>query len=183
MTDATTERAMQIIWEDVDALLEVWRSSAATTAECFLDACESPIEKLMLASLAFVFHQDWGPALNPHPAFVCADPNDRLLIEPQKQIGAYRADFAITHRHAVATGMVCEVRAVVECDGHAFHEKTPEQAIRDKTRDREMTSEGWMVLRFSGREIVHNPRQCAETVREAVRKEHMRQVHRFVESL
>ena len=35
-----------------------------------------------------------------------------------------------------------EIRIVVECDGHDFHEKTKEQAARDKSRERDLRSGG-----------------------------------------
>jgi len=45
------------------------------------------------------------------------------------------------------------IRLVVECDGHDFHEKTKEQAKRDKQRDRKLVMDGVLVLRYSGSEI------------------------------
>ena len=43
----------------------------------------------------------------------------------------------------------------VECDGHEFHEKTKQQAARDKARDRD---------RFTGSEIWKDPGACADEV-------------------
>lgn len=49
----------------------------------------------------------------------------------------------------------------VECDGHDFHEKTKQQAQRDKRRDRDIQQLGWNVMRFTGAEIWKNPWACA----------------------
>lgn len=45
------------------------------------------------------------------------------------------------------------VALAVECDGHDFHEKTKEQARRDKSRDRILISHGIHTIRFTGSEI------------------------------
>ena len=50
---------------------------------------------------------------------------------------------------------------VVECDGHEFHERTKEQAQRDKSRDREIMAAGFRTLRFTGSEIYRNAEKCA----------------------
>lgn len=62
------------------------------------------------------------------------------------------------------TPEVVVVRLVVECDGHAFHEKTPLQAKRDKSRDRYLLADGRPVMRFTGSEIFQTPLQCATQV-------------------
>jgi very-short-patch-repair endonuclease len=56
-----------------------------------------------------------------------------VVIVPQQPIGFYRVDFAIPAK---------EMRLVVEVDGHGFHEKTKEQAAKDKRRDRDLQQEG-----------------------------------------
>jgi very-short-patch-repair endonuclease len=53
---------------------------------------------------------------------------------------------------------------VVECDGHDFHERTKEQAARDRSRDRRLQAAGHHVLRFTGSEIYRDPMKCAEEV-------------------
>lgn len=66
----------------------------------------------------------------------------------------YRADFTISDDEK-------GLHVVVECDGHDFHERTKEQAARDKARDRAMVAEGYSVLRFTGSEIWKDPARCA----------------------
>ncbi len=49
---------------------------------------------------------------------------------------------------------------VIECDGHDFHERTKEQAQRDKKRDRELQAAGYKVFRFTGSEIWRSRGEC-----------------------
>lgn len=51
---------------------------------------------------------------------------------------------------------------VVECDGHEFHERTPEQAKRDRERDRRLQRAGYHVFRFTGSEIWRDAHKCAQ---------------------
>ena len=57
----------------------------------------------------------------------------------------------------------------VECDGRQFHAGEPARQ-RDRTRDNALTANGWRILRFAGREIRHDPHDCALLVRRAVRR-------------
>lgn len=82
------------------------------------------------------------------------------VMAPQVQIGKYRADFVIVHRFGTADYST----VVIECDGHKFHEKTQEQAERDKRRDREMQMMGFRVFRFTGTEIARDPFKAARSV-------------------
>jgi Protein of unknown function (DUF559) len=50
---------------------------------------------------------------------------------------------------------------IIECDGHAFHEKTPNQAQRDKERDRNLQKLGYKVFHYTGREIWQDVFKCA----------------------
>jgi very-short-patch-repair endonuclease len=82
-------------------------------------------------------------------------------IEPQKPVEKFIVDFVISvinersgKRHLLA----------VECDGHDFHERTKEQARKDRSRDRRLQELGYTVYRFTGSEIHRDPIKCAETV-------------------
>lgn len=55
-------------------------------------------------------------------------------------------------------------QAAVECDGHEFHDKTREQAIRDRERDRFLNSNGLTILHYAGAEIRADVFKCAEEV-------------------
>lgn len=97
-------------------------------------------------------------------------------LEPQKRVlDRYRIDLAVTNDRLAGmasedpngvAGLLYEgpIRICVECDGHDFHERTKEQAARDKSRDRELTMAGWQVLRFTGSEIWKDAATCARQV-------------------
>lgn len=107
--------------------------------------CQSPPEECLLVAMLEALL--WEPG---------------VTLELQAQIGNYRADFLITFHHPQAATEL--FRVVVEVDGHAFHERTKQQAARDKRRDRHMTTRGYRVLRFSGSEVWKDPAGCAEQV-------------------
>lgn len=65
----------------------------------------------------------------------------------------YKVDFLITYSQLNLT----PVQIVVELDGHNFHEKTKEQAEKDKKRDRVLQSFDYLVARFTGSEIYRDP--------------------------
>ena len=93
-------------------------------------------------------------------------PRNKLMLIPQFQLGQYRLDFLAIGRdwygHPDHNGPV-KVFAV-ECDGHDYHERTKEQAARDRSRDRAIQRAGLPVLRFTGSEIYADPLKCAEEV-------------------
>jgi very-short-patch-repair endonuclease len=91
----------------------------------------------------------------------CARGNPRTVCAPQVQVGSYRVDFLFGSQMS-DNDPLCLV--AVECDGHEFHEKTKQQAARDKGRDRDLTSNGIKVFRFTGSEIWKNPGACADDV-------------------
>lgn len=112
---------------------------------------ESPIEQLFHASLTLL----WDHLMIPR---------DGVRVQQQEELGNYRADFLFTVK--AKSGET--VRIVVELDGHDFHERTKEQASRDKARDRWMTGQGIQVMRFSGSDVWRNPFQCVSEVADRI---------------
>jgi hypothetical protein len=55
-------------------------------------------------------------------------------------------------------------RIAIEVDGHDYHERTKEQARRDRSRDRVLQAAGYVVMRFTGSELWANPMKCADEV-------------------
>jgi hypothetical protein len=70
---------------------------------------------------------------------------------------AYRLDFVLAARWERL-----RVFVDVELDGHDFHERTKEQAERDKKRDRDLQSVGYHVARFTGSQVYRDPLGVAE---------------------
>lgn len=139
--------------------------------------CESPIEKQLLAAIVCAARFcDETPLIPVIPSedltlfdlLAKQDPSD-LIIEPQAQLEGWekgwRVDFLI---HAWEFGRISGRaqwrRLIVECDGHPFHERTKEQAARDRSRDREFQMRGYTVLRFTGSEIHNKPLDCAKQI-------------------
>ena len=106
---------------------------------------ESPIEAMFASAMDLSTSRARVKRLNPL----------EVSIKAQQQIGRYRVDFLIVRR---------TIKLVVECDGHEFHERTKEQAVTDKARDRYLTKEGYRVFRFTGSEIWANPFAAAQEV-------------------
>lgn len=108
--------------------------------------CESPMELLFLSTFLLLKER-----LNiPKPPVV--------ILEEQSVVGPYRPDFLF--RCAAHSGDT--KRLVVEIDGHDFHERTKEQASRDRSRDRWMIDKGIVVIRFTGSEVWNDPFSCAD---------------------
>lgn len=153
MTDRYTETALLY----VESFLEY---SAGLIAE----QCESPIEigfakgllALRLTDRRIVFDAlPSGPLLTEWEARVFA----------QHCVGNYRLDFAI-HLTAKKGGREISEWIGIECDGHDYHERTREQAKRDKSRDRELTASGIRMFRFTGSEIFENNIACAKQIQD-----------------
>lgn len=162
-----------------DRITKFVEASAETEAVRFTEAvydlfqyCESPIEELLVAALYewsriggetdLIFMQDCTPS----------DKNikgETAYIYQQAKVGNYRADFLILDA-SVPLDVAPPRWMVVECDGHDFHERTKEQARRDKRRDRFFQSKGYKVLRFTGSEIWASPEDVAgEIINELAR--------------
>lgn len=138
-------QAMDQYEPTVKALLGWLLEDQLDALQHLLKDAGSPIEQLMALAL-----DNWmcETKLNYH-------------IEPQAPIEVnskrYRVDLLVE----IHQGDKCTEFAI-ECDGHNFHEKTKEQARRDKERERALQARGLTVIRFTGSEIWRNPFRCAE---------------------
>jgi very-short-patch-repair endonuclease len=111
---------------------------------------KSPIEQIFL--------MEWK--------FADVDQRHHVKLQPQSKVktarGEYVVDFLVRHDSERQR----QTDFVIELDGHEFHEKTPQQATRDKARERAILKGGVPVLRFSGYEIVRDARGCIREVEE-----------------
>jgi hypothetical protein len=81
-------------------------------------------------------------------------------VLPQHAHGKMHPDFTVrcsTYAHIDREHFPAHSELVVELDGHDFHERTKEQASRDKRRDRDLSAIGVPVIRFSGSDIYKDP--------------------------
>lgn len=115
------------------------------------ESCQSPIEQLL------------GIALEKHINKILPYYTHDFFITTQETLeykdNKYRVDFLVVVRYKQK-----HYGFVVECDGHDFHEKTKEQAKRDKKRDRDLMQLGHPVIRFTGSEIFESPQSCARDI-------------------
>jgi very-short-patch-repair endonuclease len=81
-----------------------------------------------------------------------------------------RVDFVIYAHGHWGDHRPQSVRAlVIECDGHDYHERTKEQAAKDRSRDRAVQMKGYdQVFRYTGSELWCDPLGCAQEVYEWV---------------
>lgn len=118
--------------------------------DCHLRLCQSPIEMLMLIGL--------------YRYIIASIPKVFITeVVPQCPAGPYKIDLAVGINYEGNN-----YKIAIECDGHDYHEKTEAQARHDKKRDRYLQSQGWLVARFTGKEINQDPRKCAEQAIEMV---------------
>lgn len=154
-------RHLEQAWQDRGLPQSIY-SSFTRAAE---DICESPIERTMLAELLFCsfgYYDDVNRILTTeHVLNGYRFDHDSAVIIPQfvhPRLN-YRLDFLVVlnPRHAAVE---TAPSFAVECDGHDFHEKTKDQAARDKRRDRDIQALGIPVFRFTGSEIHKDIQAC-----------------------
>jgi very-short-patch-repair endonuclease len=161
ITDDLIERVTEIESATVDFDRAWMRIRVAALA----GAVESPIELLMFAALQVVGHHYVsmptirGDGPNVVARALAASPCSQFVIVPQACVENYRLDFLVARQTGDFKWAVG-----VECDGHDYHERTKQQAKRDKSRDRYLLTAGVPVMRFTGSEIWANAAECAEEV-------------------
>lgn len=126
--------------------------------------CESPIEELLAVALWLRgnFADISGQGVNTlESAKNASKVWEKAVLATQVSIEQYRVDLLAVEHYG--DDEPCTALAI-ECDGHDFHEKTKEQAARDKARDRALSAAGVKVLRFTGSEIWKDADGCAAEV-------------------
>lgn len=111
----------------------------------------SPIEHLMFWLIAAQITDCHGsPVRFRPPGYQKYRPGfGHLTVLPQCPVLTYRVDFLLVQ----GGGLAPPTYAVIECDGHDYHERTPEQATRDRGRDRDLQATGIGIFRYPGRDI------------------------------
>lgn len=148
----------------LDVIGAGYTDKACQHMEHLVSVIESPIEEAMLYGLIISAQAEVeavGFVVNGYRFGDHDDGADLLIIEPQAKIENYRADFLLTYQSSIP-GFGKERQLIVECDGHDYHDKTKQQASRDKERDREMKKLGYEVFRFTGSDIWNDVYSCAK---------------------
>lgn len=97
-----------------------------------------------------------------------------LSIKPQWPCRGLRPDFELSYFRTEIRPNLTRAwrrgRLLVECDGHDYHDRTKEQASRDRERDRRLTSGGYTVFRFTGSDIHNRPAATAGEILTELRR-------------
>lgn len=142
------DRVLQAVIPDVQAAIQYFWDGE------YGRKCESEIERIFAAT-AFVGQQVVA-GNRIAPSRVASGPG-MIFLEPQCEIGSYRVDFLMGFADGADDLLKC---IVVECDGHDFHERTKEQAAKDKSRDRYLSAHVARIVRFTGSELFRDPQRC-----------------------
>ena len=179
----SSEGADELFAVGWNALAHAYTNKALRHLETLTSTAESPIERAMLFALCIAGHEAAENVRYKKGGYLFGDVDampDVLTIEPQAQLGEYRVDFLLTyegavpdfaHKRKLKDGMEIPgvkevtVHLIVECDGHDYHDRSKEQASRDRQRDRELKKLGYEVFRYTGADIWKDALKCA---REAV---------------
>jgi very-short-patch-repair endonuclease len=145
-----------------EAAQDELRFACDGSAALLASDCESNIELMLLMALdmqnSFYAGSGGKKVCQIARAGDAYDLSSALItVHPQYNWGKYRIDFFIEYEklgHPI----------FIECDGHEFHERTKDQAERDRTRDRDIQEAGIAILRFTGREIYRDPFGCANQI-------------------
>lgn len=156
----TTEDILATIGQEiVDDALENYRDSLKFMGE----KLNSPLETVMFAALYYHFNTDEFVSFSKMDFTFGQPPTNPFSqtdIFLQAKVGVYVADFLFDIHFDGDPRRTL----VVECDGHDFHERTKDQARKDRERDRWMLSKNITVMRFTGSEIWADPLDCAGQV-------------------
>lgn len=127
--------------------------------------CESPIEVAFGAAFMLLGEYVYSQVALHEPGY--DGPVNALdfefVLQCQKKIGRHRVDFLASWSYDEPRQKI-----IVECDGHNFHERTKEQAQKDRAKDRDWQNAGFRVFRFTGSEIYRDAFACATEVFEAL---------------
>lgn len=160
----TTQAADRII----DAGAEYINGAIERYVDKLAKLCESEIELILGGSLIVAFaliDLECPRRLGKILIVASQDEEEQavklapLVLIPQYEWNNYRIDFVIRQEDGYTPKYI-----FIECDGHDFHEKTKEQAERDKSRDRNINCAGVLLLRFTGSEIYRDPTLCVKQI-------------------
>jgi very-short-patch-repair endonuclease len=159
-----------------EQLAELAANKASMAYEMWKLGMESPIERvLFIGMFSLIDSDEWefaplarveiidGDGSDPHPTVLARiEEKGTLLIHLQHRLLDWRADFVLS------CPSISDKKVIIECDGHDFHERTKEQAARDRGRDRAAQAAGYMMLRYTGSEIYRDPLKCARSALKAL---------------
>lgn len=159
-------------WSFMPEWLQDLEHSCAIRADRIMGACHSPIEELFFATFATLrpwtglrprlipaLEDAWQPLVFEWGKYRDGTWAAEISVFQQEPIDRFHVDFSVHYR---------DLRLAIELDGHEFHERTKEQAARDKSRDRKLTELGYRVVRFTGSEVWKDPVDCCWQVHKII---------------
>ncbi len=183
--------SQMLIPSTLRALLHQEVTRSLSTLEVALSKCESPIEVPMLFALTIVGRELGASCILLVDDREYGDREDSagtVWIQPQARLGEHRVDFLVTYGEVapdfsrpiklpdgreIPDSKEITKKMVIECDGHDFHDRTKEQARKDRGRDRMLQSLGYRVYRYTGSEIWADVFICAhEAISGLIRQAH-----------
>jgi len=169
--DCSTSSIISVLFQDIKSKLDF-----------SLKYTESPIERLMMLSLITyavndlcdidIFDNKYNSWFDFYRSIPCE--YRTVKIKPQAVLGEFKVDFLIEYDQTSADDkneLISESsKLIVECDGHDFHDRTSEQAKKDRQRDRWLQRMGYPVYRFTGSEINKDVFECTDHIFEHLSK-------------
>lgn len=167
--------------KNISAKLTQILTNQRKSIEKLLDLCGSPIERILLLGFIEQHVINGGGWIGtdcvvwPDSHFIVQGQRTgrkvlirrldmQYIVKEHNPFGTdinYRLDFALFYERNWGEE---EIKIAIECDGHDFHEKTREQARRDKARDRYLQSKGWVIARYTGSEIVKDAEAIVDEI-------------------
>ena len=140
----------------IQAVLNFEKECCETGIDLSLNYVEPPvtshIERILFISLITSLHiNGFSYSETVYENGICTSD---VSILPQFKIDKYRIDFKVAF-HGKNYSIYKEL--LIECDSQEFHERTEMERRYEKERDRYLISKGYIILHFTGREILENP--------------------------
>lgn len=130
---------------------------------CLLEI-KSPIERILYLEMnraGIYFKMQYGIGRDGH----YVDVTNRSYNDPSHNYKDVLtiADFFVNMKWS----KIC-----IYTDGHNYHERTEEQALKDRSQDRELQKFGYKVLRFTGKEVRENCNKVIQEIKTFIAKSH-----------
>ena len=124
----------------------------------YMEYLKSPIEVIFFTAFE-IYRQK-------NDVYTFAEPQIEIEIDNKK----YIVDFLIDYDDFCNSDLPTDYSLIIECDGYEFHQKTKKQVEYDYKREYDLKKLGYDILRFSGREIYNNPKECIERLFEYLKE-------------
>jgi hypothetical protein len=149
----------------IASIVSAWMDHTTPELEAAFGPCESPMERMFLLGLLWMYgvgKTEWSCEAcifsRKSREYILSPQFEEIDWEDQDESAPEAVPFARVDFMLRARGS--DWSLAIEIDGHEFHEKTKEQAARDKLRDRRLVRAGRRVVRFSGSEVFADPKGC-----------------------